>query len=108
MLRALAVTQTKRIASLPDLPTVAESGLPGYEATLWFGILAPAGTDKAIVDKLSGAINGALKNPRVANELTKQGLEVIGGTPDDFRTMIRSETERWAKVVNTMQDNKKK
>ncbi|HEX4410191.1 MAG TPA: tripartite tricarboxylate transporter substrate binding protein [Xanthobacteraceae bacterium] len=107
MLRALATTQAKRMSTLPDLPTIAESGLPGYEATLWFGVLGPAGLDKAIVDKLSDAINASLKNPKVAAELKTQGLETIGGTPDQFKTLIATETERWAKVVHVMQANEK-
>jgi tripartite-type tricarboxylate transporter receptor subunit TctC len=108
MLRALATTQSKRMSTLPDLPTIAESGLPGYEATLWFGILGPAGLDKAIIEKVSNAINTALKNPKIADDLKTQGLEAIGGTPDDFKTLIATETERWAKVVHTMQANEKK
>lgn len=106
MIRPLAVTQAKRMSNLPDLPTVAEEALPGYDTGVWFGMLAPAGTDQAIVDRLSGAINTALKSPNVIQQLNAQGLEPLGGSPDDFRKMIASETDRWAKVVTRMKETK--
>jgi tripartite-type tricarboxylate transporter receptor subunit TctC len=106
--RALASTQAKRASIAPDLPTIAETGLPGFDTGVWFGILAPTGTDAAIVDKLSKATNVALKDPEVLKQLHAQGLDALGGSPDDFRKYIASETERWAKVVHEMKGLKKK
>jgi tripartite-type tricarboxylate transporter receptor subunit TctC len=106
--RALASTQAKRASIAPDLPTIAEAGLPGFDTGVWFGILAPTGTDAAIVDKLSKATNVALKDPEVLKQLHAQGLDALGGSPDDFRKYIASETERWAKVVHEMKGLKKK
>jgi tripartite-type tricarboxylate transporter receptor subunit TctC len=100
--KALATTGAKRASIAPDLPTVAESGLPGYDTGLWFGILAPADTPKEIIDKLSRASNDALRDPAVQKQLHTQGLDEIGGSPDDFATYIKSETERWANVIHGM------
>ena len=93
--KALATTGTKRTSVLPNVPTVAESGLPGYDTALWFGILAPAGTPKPIVDKLSASINRALKDPGVMQHLRNEGLEASGGSPEEFASTIKSETARW-------------
>ncbi len=106
MVRPLATTQAKRMKALPDLPTVAEEALPGYDAGVWFGILGPAGTDTAIIKRLSEAVNAALKDPKIIQDLDAQGLEALGGSPEDFSRMIASETERWAKVVNRMKETK--
>src|SRR5207245_11409041 len=81
-LRALAVTSRKRSALLPDLPTLAESGLPDYEAGSWYGILAPAGTPREVIDRLHGAIVKALKQPDVAKRLGAEGGEVVGRPPE--------------------------
>src|SRR5204862_2416831 len=83
-LRGIAVTTLKRASSMPELPTIAESGLPGYDASTWGGILAPAGTPKPVVAKLNGAINAALKQEDVRGKLTGAGIEVQGGTPAEF------------------------
>jgi len=104
--RALATTQAKRAHIAPELPTIAEAGLPGFDTGVWFGILAPTGTDAAIIDKLSTTTNDALKDPDVLKQLYAQGLDPLGGTPDDFRRFIASETERWAKVVHSMKTMK--
>jgi tripartite-type tricarboxylate transporter receptor subunit TctC len=101
--KPLATTEAKRASVAPDLPTIAEAGLPGYNSGVWFGILAPAGTPAPIIDKLSNATNEALKDPEVLKQLHTQGLDAIGGSPDDFRRFIKSETERWASVVHTME-----
>lgn len=98
-LRAIAVTGSQRAAILPNVPTVAESGLPGFEATGWFGVFAPKGTPQAIVDKLSADIAKALTDPRVA-----QRLHALGGTPmqlspDQLRELVRSENQKWRKVI---------
>ena len=105
--KALATTEAKRSSATPDLPTIAEAGLPGYSAGLWFGILGPAGLPKPVVDKLSAATNAALKDPTLLKELQSQGLNAAGGSPDDFARFIKSETERWAKVIKAMDVAKK-
>jgi tripartite-type tricarboxylate transporter receptor subunit TctC len=98
-LKALAVTTAKRSPALPELPTVAESGLPDFEATSWFGVLAPAATPKEIVSKLSGEIAKILKTPDVQAQLSGQGAEPVGSTAEEFATHIKSEMAKWAKVV---------
>ena len=98
-LKAIAVTSNKRSPALPNVPTIAESGLVGYEASSWFGVLAPAGTPKDIVDKLSQAIAKALQTPEMRERLAGQGAEAIGNTPEQFAAHIKSEIDKWAKVV---------
>lgn len=98
-LKAIAVTSGKRSPALPNVPTIAESGLVGYEASSWFGVLAPAGTPKEIVDKLSQAIAKALQTPEMKERLAGQGAEAIGNTPEQFAAHIKSEIDKWAKVV---------
>ncbi|MFL5072289.1 MAG: Bug family tripartite tricarboxylate transporter substrate binding protein [Xanthobacteraceae bacterium] len=98
-LRALAVTSRKRSPLLPDLPTLAESGLPDYQAGSWYGILAPAGTPREIIERLHGAIVKALKQPDVAKRLAAEGAEVIGSTPGEFAAHIKSELARVGDVV---------
>jgi tripartite-type tricarboxylate transporter receptor subunit TctC len=96
---ALASTEAKRAAVAPDLPTVSEAGLPGFESGLWFGLMAPAGTPKAIVDKLNRAGNEALKAEEVGKALTPQGLDLVGGSADDFAGFLDSEMKRWSTVT---------
>ena len=98
-LRALAVTGKKRSALLPEIPTLRESGLPEYEAGSWYGIEAPAGTPRAIIDQLNAVMVKALKQPDVARRLALDGAEVIGSTPEEFGAHIKSELERVGKVV---------
>jgi len=98
-LRALAVTSSKRSALLPEVPTVAESGLPGYEAGSWYGILAPAGTPPAIIDRLHKEIVKSLKDPEVAKRLAGEGAEVIGSTPQEFAAHIKAELARMREAV---------
>ncbi len=98
-LRALAVTSVTRAPALPDVPTMAEAGLPGYEASSWFGVLAPAGTPPAIVAKLNAEIAKWLATPEAKEKLSKQGANAAGGTPEDFAKHIAAETAKWAKVV---------
>jgi len=98
-LRALAVTSLARAPALPDVPTMAEAGLPGYEASSWFGVLAPAGTPAAIVAKLNAEIAKWLATPEAKEKLSKQGANAAGGTPEDFAKHIAAETAKWAKVV---------
>jgi tripartite-type tricarboxylate transporter receptor subunit TctC len=105
--KALATTETKRSSVAPDLPTIGEDALPGYAAGLWFGILGPAGLPKPVIDKVSTATNAALKDPQLLHELQSQGLNAVGGSPEDFARFIKSETERWARVIKSMDVAKK-
>ena len=98
-LRALAVTTAARLPSLPELPTVAESGLKGYETITWFGFVAPAKTPQAIVARLNAEIVKVLALPEVRSPFAIQGIEVIGGTPEQFTSYIRDEITKWAKVI---------
>lgn len=98
-LRALAVTSAKRSPVLPDVPTMAEAGLPGYESTAWFGILAPAGTPPAIVDKLNKDLVAILRDAEMRKWMQSQGADAIGDTPSEFATYIKTETAKWARVV---------
>jgi tripartite-type tricarboxylate transporter receptor subunit TctC len=98
-LRVLAVTSAKRSTILPELPTVAESGLPGYEAMPWLGILAPAGTSPDIVQQLNAGVTKVLADPVVNDKLAALGFETLGGTPQQFGDFIKTELVRWAKVV---------
>jgi tripartite-type tricarboxylate transporter receptor subunit TctC len=100
--RALATTESKRTNAAPELPTISESALPGYDAGLWFGILGPAGLLKPIIDKISNATNNALKDPDVLKQLTTQGLDARGGSPEEFALFIKTETDRWARVIRQM------
>ena len=98
-LRALAVTSRKRSALLPEVPSLAESGLPDYEAGSWYGVMAPAGTPREIVERLHGAIARALKQPDVAQRLAAEGAIVIGSTPAEFGAHIKAELARVGNVV---------
>ena len=98
-LRALAVTSAERSSALPDVPTLAESGLPGFEASSWFGVLAPAGTPNDIVAKLNTAIAGWLATADAKEKLAAQGAIAAGGAPDAFVRHIAAESAKWAKVV---------
>jgi len=101
-IRALAVTSLRRSAAAPSLPTIAESGYPGFEVTLWLGLLAPAGTPSAIVQKVHREIVSALAQPDVRAELADAGLEAIGNSPDEFAAIIKSETPKWAKLIKQL------
>ena len=98
-LRGLGVTGPQRVVSFPDLPTIAESGVPGYESTMWYGVLAPAGTPQAIVMKLHAAVNRALRAPDLNERLLADGSEPSGMLPDEFSSFIKSELVRWAPVI---------
>jgi tripartite-type tricarboxylate transporter receptor subunit TctC len=98
-LRALAVTTAKRFPLLPDLPTIAESGYPGFEALAWNGVLVPANTPKPIVARLNNEINAVLKEPDVVQKMHGFGFDLIGGTPEDFGALIRGEAAKWAPVI---------
>lgn len=98
-LRAIAMTGAKRAAAIPDIPTVAEAGVPGFEAGSWYGILVPAGTARAIVDRLNGEIVAAVKSPQVQNRLTGEAVIPIGSSPEEFSAHIVRELARAARVV---------
>lgn len=98
-LRGIAVTSLKRAASVPEIPTVAESGYPGFDVTIWYAVLAPAGTPPSIVRRLHQETVKALAQPDVRAKLADQGLEPIGNSPEELAAVIRTETATWAKVV---------
>jgi tripartite-type tricarboxylate transporter receptor subunit TctC len=98
-LRALAVTSKRRSSLLPDVPTIAESGWPEYEAGSWYGILAPAGTPSAIIDHLHQEIVKSLKDPEVQKRLAGEGADVIGSTPQQFAAHIKSELARMGQAI---------
>jgi tripartite-type tricarboxylate transporter receptor subunit TctC len=98
-LRAFAVTSSKRLTSVPEIPTVAEAGLPGYEAITWFGFIVPSGTPQAIIDVLNREINSALRSPEVSERIKTQGMEVLGSTPQEFDRHLHAEVDKWARVV---------
>jgi tripartite-type tricarboxylate transporter receptor subunit TctC len=98
-LRALAVAQSRRASIMPDVPTLAEAGMPGYDAGIWIGLLAPAGTPAAIVEKLSAAANAALGTEEVRTALKRQGTDPLGGTPKEFADFIRADIEKWVAVL---------
>jgi tripartite-type tricarboxylate transporter receptor subunit TctC len=97
--RALGTTALKRSAVLPDVPTIAEAGVPGYEATIWLGVMAPANTPKAIVDKLNAEINKAIQKPEVKAAWDKQGAVAMPMTPAEFDAYLRKDIDKWGKVV---------
>jgi tripartite-type tricarboxylate transporter receptor subunit TctC len=98
-LRVLAITTKTRSATIPNVPTVAEAGLPGFEVSLWLGFMAPAGTPADIVNKLNKEINGAVASPAVRERFAKLGLEPLTATPQEFGALIRSETAKWAEMI---------
>ena len=99
--RALGTTGAKRSALTPDVPTVAEAGVPGYEATIWLGVMAPAGTPKDIVDKLNAGINKVIARPDVKDAWAKQGAVPMAMTPAEFDKYLQSDIEKWANVVKS-------
>ena len=98
-LRAFGVTSAKRASTLPEVPTIAEAGVPGYEYSTWYGLLAPAGTPRAIVEKLNQATVGVLNSPKTREQYVSQGLTPTPSTPAEFSAYLRSETEKWTKVI---------
>jgi tripartite-type tricarboxylate transporter receptor subunit TctC len=100
-LRALAVTSAKRSSSVPDMPTVSEAGVPGYEATSWSAVMAPAGTPRDVINRINVAIAESLRAPKVKDVLAVNGAEAVGNSPDEFARMLRAEMAKWAKVVKS-------
>jgi tripartite-type tricarboxylate transporter receptor subunit TctC len=101
-LSALAISAAKRSALYPELPTVAESGVPGYQADVWYGVLAPAGMSDDIAGRLNREIVAILRTTQVRERLLTQGAEVLGGTPDEFASLMRSDIRKWAKVTASL------
>ena len=98
-LRALAVTTAKRSSALPQVPTLAEAGVPGYEVSPWFAVFAPAGTPQPIVAKLNKALLDAMKQPDVVTRLAAIGAEPIGSSPQELATHLQRESDRWTKLI---------
>jgi tripartite-type tricarboxylate transporter receptor subunit TctC len=98
-LRALGVASPKRMVSTPALPTLDESGLPGFDVTSWYSIVAPAATSPAVVERLQKEIAKSLESPDVKAKLASLGAEPVGNTPPEFAAMIKSETAKWGKIV---------
>jgi tripartite-type tricarboxylate transporter receptor subunit TctC len=98
-LKALASTQLARAGIAPDLPTMVEAGLPGFDTSIWMGLFAPAGTPRAVVDKLSQTLNGALKSQEVVMALNRLGMDARGDTPEQFAAFIAEETKKWTAVA---------
>jgi tripartite-type tricarboxylate transporter receptor subunit TctC len=98
-LRALAVTSARRVDDLPNVPTINESGYQGFDAVTWFGLLAPAGTPRDVVTRISVEFNKALQNPELRKRLGDEGADPAGGTPEQFAALIKDEVPRWGKVV---------
>jgi tripartite-type tricarboxylate transporter receptor subunit TctC len=96
---AIAITGKARSPLAPEVPTFAESGLPAFDAAVWFGIMAPARTPKAVIDKLNAEVNEVLKAQDVRARLTGGAVEIVGGTPQQFANLIRSDVQRWKRVA---------
>jgi tripartite-type tricarboxylate transporter receptor subunit TctC len=97
--RALAVTGDHRSPAFPDLPTVAEAGVPGYSAPTWSGVIAPAGVPRPIIDKLNAAMNKVIHSPAFAERFATIGDEPAGGTPEEFAALIASDSKKWGEVI---------
>lgn len=100
-LRALAIASSRRFAGLPDVPAASEAGLPGFEASVWYAMLAPTGTPAPVIAKLNAATNDFLKTAQAKELFEKLGIDVAGGTPNDLRTFVSSEIEKWAPIIKS-------
>jgi tripartite-type tricarboxylate transporter receptor subunit TctC len=98
-LKALGTSGKSRSSVTPDIPTVSEAGVPGYEATIWLGLMAPAGTPRPVIDKLNGAVNKIINSPEVKQNWAKQGAVPMGMSPDAFEKFMRADVQKWAKLV---------
>jgi tripartite-type tricarboxylate transporter receptor subunit TctC len=98
-LRALAISTAQRSPAAPDVPTVAESGVPGFDAATWFGVVAPKATPRAVIDRLSDAIRKSVDSPRLSRTLQSQGLNVQTSTPAEFDAYMAKEYDKWQRVV---------
>ena len=100
-LRAIAVTTEERLPYLPDVPTIAELGFPGYEISSWQGVFAPAGTPKDVVGKINGELVRMLNVPEIRRRISQEGADPVGSTPDAFATRVKNEITKWTKVIKT-------
>ena len=98
-LRALGITSAKRSPAVPDIPTIAEQGVPGYELTTWHGILAPVSTPPAIAAQINEFLVRAMRSPELAERFTREGVDIIGSTQEQFTHHIRSEQEKWGRLI---------
>ena len=98
-MRMIGVGGTRPVASFPDVPVIAQSGLPGYEANIWYGLLAPGGTPREVATKIQQQIAKVLAEPEVKERLASLGTEPVGNTPEEFDAIVRAELKKWAKVV---------
>jgi tripartite-type tricarboxylate transporter receptor subunit TctC len=101
-LRAIGATTAQPSAALPEVPPVAQTGLPGYEVSGWYGILTPVGTPKKVIGKLNQAVRAALKQPGLKRQLLARGVETVDRTPEQFGQVLRAEFEKWGKVVKAL------
>jgi len=100
-LRPIAVTGAKRATAIPEIPTIAESGVPGYEVTTWFGVAVPSKTPRVIVEKLNGDMVRAINAPDFRKNLQSQGADPVGNSPEQYLLFIQNETDKWAKVIKS-------
>jgi tripartite-type tricarboxylate transporter receptor subunit TctC len=100
-MRALGVTGAKRSPLAPEIPTVAEQGYPGFDVSVWYGLAAPAGTPRPIVERLNAELNKALQSADVRKVFADQGVEPVGGSLDDFRRFFDAQMSKWSKVIQT-------
>ena len=100
-LRAIATSGRQRSRALPEVPTVAESGLPGFEVVLWQGLLAPAGTPRPIIERLHEGVSAGMTKPDLRERFAQLNVEPVGGTPAQFATYLQSEFDKWGKVIRT-------
>ena len=98
-LRMLGVTSATRVATAPDIPTISESGLPGFDSVQWYGLLAPASTPRDIIERLHREVVAILRAPEVRTRLSGEGADIVAGTPDEFAALLRREIEKWARVA---------
>jgi tripartite-type tricarboxylate transporter receptor subunit TctC len=98
-LRPLAVSTRERAPALPEVPTAIEAGVPGYEAIGWFGMMAPAGTPSPVVNQLSAEVARAMQTPKIREWTLEQGATPVGSTPADFERFVRSEVDRWTRII---------
>jgi tripartite-type tricarboxylate transporter receptor subunit TctC len=98
-LKAVGISSLKRSPLVPDIPTIAESGLPGFDSWNWFGIFGPAGTPRAVVDRVNGEMNRILADPAVRERFSQLGFEITGSTPAEFAAVVLSEAQKWSKVI---------
>jgi tripartite-type tricarboxylate transporter receptor subunit TctC len=101
-LRPIAITGAKRSPVVPDIPTIAELGYPGYEVLTWFGIVGPAGMPKAIVDRINKEISAALATPAVKQQMLKMGFEIVPNTPEEFHKYLVQETTKWRSLIREL------